>query len=165
MNAIANREFVKHFSFVCTGSLALYKQSVSTCFDFRYENIKLTPMLKINVYKKPTYITNLPPLLSPPSPLPSPPLPPPPHRATGGELFRKIAIDPLPEDKAREVVYQILDGVQHLHTLNIVHLDLKVSGGNECPTTITSIWVCDSYIYIIYTQSNVIAHVDLRMCY
>ena len=37
-----------------------------------------------------------------------------------------IAIEPLPEEKAREVVYQIVDGVQHLHTLNIVHLDLKV---------------------------------------
>ncbi len=49
-------------------------------------------------------------------------------RATGGELFRVIAIDPLPEDKAREVVYQIVDGVQHLHSLNIVHLDLKVRG-------------------------------------
>lgn len=47
-------------------------------------------------------------------------------RATGGELFRVIAIEPLPEEKAREVVYQIVDGVQHLHTLNIVHLDLKV---------------------------------------
>ena len=53
-------------------------------------------------------------------------------RATGGELFRVIAIDPLPEEKAREVVYQIVDGVQHLHALNIVHLDLKVRGwGSE----------------------------------
>ena len=50
-------------------------------------------------------------------------------RATGGELFRVIAIEPLPEEKAREVVYQIVDGVQHLHALNIVHLDLKVRGG------------------------------------
>ena len=49
------------------------------------------------------------------------------YRATGGELFRLIAKDPLSEDKAREVVYQILDGVKHLHSLNIVHLDLKVS--------------------------------------
>ncbi len=48
------------------------------------------------------------------------------HRATGGELFRVIAIEPLTEEKAREVVFQILEGVQHLHTLNIVHLDLKV---------------------------------------
>jgi serine/threonine protein kinase len=37
-----------------------------------------------------------------------------------------IATEPLPEEKAREVVYQILDGVKHLHILNIVHLDLKV---------------------------------------
>lgn len=47
-------------------------------------------------------------------------------RATGGELFRMIAVDPLPEDKARSVVLQLLEGVEHLHTLNIVHLDLKV---------------------------------------
>ena len=47
-------------------------------------------------------------------------------RATGGELFRMIAVDPLREQEAKDVVYQILDGVQHLHTLNIVHMDLKV---------------------------------------
>lgn len=52
-------------------------------------------------------------------------------RATGGELFRVIAIEPLPEEKAREVVYQIVDGVQHLHALNIVHLDLKVRVGGD----------------------------------
>ncbi len=57
-----------------------------------------------------------------------------PHRATGGELFRVIAIDPLPEDRAREVVFQILEGVQHLHTLNIVHLDLKVHTHTPMPT-------------------------------
>ena len=37
-----------------------------------------------------------------------------------------IAVDPLPEDKARSVVLQLLQGVEHLHSLNIVHLDLKV---------------------------------------
>ena len=37
-----------------------------------------------------------------------------------------IAVDPLPEDKAREVVWQLLEGVSHLHNLSIVHLDLKV---------------------------------------
>lgn len=47
-------------------------------------------------------------------------------RATGGELFRMIAVDPLPEDKARSVVLQLLEGVEHLHSLSIVHLDLKV---------------------------------------
>jgi serine/threonine protein kinase len=45
--------------------------------------------------------------------------------ATGGELFRMIAVDPLPEDRARDVVLQLLEGVEHLHSLNIVHLDLK----------------------------------------
>lgn len=53
-------------------------------------------------------------------------------------MFRVIAIDPLPEEKAREVVHQIVDGVQHLHSLNIVHLDLKVrlkggEGGRGVP--------------------------------
>ena len=51
-------------------------------------------------------------------------------RATGGELFRVIAVDPLPEDKAREVVWQLLQGVYHLHNLNIVHMDLKVRRGS-----------------------------------
>jgi len=60
-------------------------------------------------------------------------------RATGGELFRVIAIEPLPEEKAREVVYQIVDGVQHLHALNIVHLDLKVRvGGGIILTSLRS---------------------------
>ena len=49
------------------------------------------------------------------------------RRALGGELFRVIAVDPLPEEKARGVVFQILEGVRHLHTLNIVHMDLKVA--------------------------------------
>ena len=69
-------------------------------------------------------------------------------RATGGELFRLIAKDPLPEDKAREVVYQILDGVKHLHSLNIVHLDLKVRERErekraKCVPTVT-LFVCVS---------------------
>ncbi len=37
-----------------------------------------------------------------------------------------IAVDPLPEHKTRNIVWELLDGVQHLHTMNIVHLDLKV---------------------------------------
>lgn len=45
--------------------------------------------------------------------------------ATGGELFRMIAVDPLPEEKAKYVVWELLEGVQHLHAMNIVHLDLK----------------------------------------
>ena len=75
---------------------------------------------------------HLPPLSSPLSPPPSlpslhiSPLSPITHRALGGELFRVIAVDPLPELKARDVVFQILEGVRHLHSLNIVHMDLKV---------------------------------------
>ena len=67
-----------------------------------------------------------------------------------------IAKDPLSEDKAREVVYQILDGVKHLHSLNIVHLDLKVSKRERerererekvcvcvCVTSTASVCVCE----------------------
>ena len=53
-------------------------------------------------------------------------------------MFRVIAIEPLPEEKAREVVYQIVDGVQHLHALNIVHLDLKVRVGGIILTSLRS---------------------------
>ena len=63
-------------------------------------------------------------------------------RATGGELFRVIAIEPLPEEKAREVVYQIVDGVQHLHALNIVHLDLKVRVGGGDNFDLSQIYLC-----------------------
>ena len=63
-------------------------------------------------------------------------------RATGGELFRLIAKDPLSEDQSREVVYQILDGVKHLHSLNIVHLDLKVRKRDG------QLHVCVGYIWL-----------------
>ena len=49
-----------------------------------------------------------------------------------------IAVDPLPEDKAREVVWQLLEGVSHLHNLSIVHLDLKVREGGQVCTASTS---------------------------
>ena len=49
------------------------------------------------------------------------------YRASGGEVFKLIAVDPLQENQAREVVWQLLEGVSHLHSLNVVHLDLKVS--------------------------------------
>ena len=37
-----------------------------------------------------------------------------------------ITVDPFPEAEAKNIVWEILDGVQHLHSLNIVHLDIKV---------------------------------------
>ena len=41
-----------------------------------------------------------------------------------------IAVDPLPEQKARDIVWELLDGVQHLHSMSIVHLDLKVKNAS-----------------------------------
>ena len=70
-------------------------------------------------------------------------------RATGGELFRVIAIEPLPEEKAREVVYQIVDGVQHLHALNIVHLDLKVRVGGGDNFVLSLKWGNLSCVYML----------------
>nr|VZI44960.1 unnamed protein product [Spirometra erinaceieuropaei] len=44
----------------------------------------------------------------------------------GGELFARVAeLEKLPEEEASFFVTQILRGVEHLHQLGIVHLDLK----------------------------------------
>lgn len=46
----------------------------------------------------------------------------------GGELFEYLAEkDKLCEEEASSFIKQILDGVEHLHSRNIAHLDLKVS--------------------------------------
>ncbi|VDQ13832.1 unnamed protein product [Trichobilharzia regenti] len=46
---------------------------------------------------------------------------------TGGELFARVAdCERLSEEEASNFVQQILLGVQHMHGLGIVHLDLKV---------------------------------------
>lgn len=73
------------------------------------------------------------------------------YRATGGELFRVIAVDPLPEDKAREVVWQLLQGVNHLHSLNIVHMDLKASLSWAKLVTEQLGWVFAVYVFIFVT--------------
>ncbi|VDP61267.1 unnamed protein product [Schistosoma mattheei] len=45
---------------------------------------------------------------------------------TGGELFARVAdCERLSEEEASNFVQQILLGVQHMHGLGIVHLDLK----------------------------------------
>ena len=102
-------------------------------------------------------------LLPSPSPSLSFPLPLPlplslsPHRALGGELFRVIAVDPLPEQKARDVVFQILEGVCHLHSLNIIHMDLKViarRGGGE--------GVCEVYLLSLHTGGRETVWGDVR---
>ncbi|VDK71336.1 unnamed protein product [Dibothriocephalus latus] len=44
----------------------------------------------------------------------------------GGELFARVAeLEKLPEEECIFFVSQILRGVEHLHNLGIVHLDLK----------------------------------------
>lgn len=49
-------------------------------------------------------------------------------RVSGGELFEYISEkDHLTEEEAARFITQILEGVEHFHAKNIVHLDLKVS--------------------------------------
>ena len=69
--------------------------------------------------------------LAPHKPLPSSPLPSSISRAAGGELFRRIAEDPLSEEDTRRVVRQILEGVVFLHEQEIIHMDLKVCGARQ----------------------------------
>jgi serine/threonine protein kinase len=48
-------------------------------------------------------------------------------RAAGGELQRVLdAEEGLQEEYAARVMRQILEGLSHLHSNNIAHLDLKV---------------------------------------
>ena len=47
---------------------------------------------------------------------------------SGGELFEYISEkDHLSEEEAARFIAQILEGVEHFHAKNIVHLDLKVN--------------------------------------
>lgn len=49
-------------------------------------------------------------------------------RLRGGELFDFISEkERLSEEEASNFIQQILLGVQHMHSKNIAHLDLKVS--------------------------------------
>lgn len=48
--------------------------------------------------------------------------------AAGGEIFDHCVSDELlPEAQITRLIRQTLEGVQHLHSSNLVHLDLKVS--------------------------------------
>ena len=52
-------------------------------------------------------------------------------RVAGGELFEYLAEkDKLSEEEASAFIKQILDGVEHLHSKYIAHLDLKVKYHN-----------------------------------
>lgn len=47
---------------------------------------------------------------------------------SGGELFERVAdADCLTEKEASFYMYQLLQGLQYMHSKNIVHLDLKVA--------------------------------------
>lgn len=51
---------------------------------------------------------------------------------SGGELFDRIVEKGFYTEKdASALIKQVLDAVNYLHTLGIVHRDLKVSKGNE----------------------------------
>ena len=57
------------------------------------------------------------------------PLPP---RIGGGELFEKLANeDHVSEGQAASYTKQVLEALQHLHSLKIAHLDLKVCLGGS----------------------------------
>lgn len=46
---------------------------------------------------------------------------------SGGELFQRVAdADCLTEKEASFYMYQLLQGLQYMHSKKIVHLDLKV---------------------------------------
>lgn len=47
---------------------------------------------------------------------------------SGGELFERVVDeDCLTEKEAAHYMYQILQGLQHMHDMSILHLDLKVT--------------------------------------
>ena len=53
---------------------------------------------------------------------------------SGGELFQRVAdADCLTEKEASFYMYQLLQGLQYMHSKNIVHLDLKVKRKKNRP--------------------------------
>ena len=50
---------------------------------------------------------------------------------SGGELFQYLAEkEKVSEDEAVQFLRQILDGLKHMHSMDVVHLDLKVGNSS-----------------------------------
>jgi hypothetical protein len=72
-------------------------------------------------------------------------------RAEGGELQRVLdEDDSIPEQYCRQILRQIIEGVQFLHRFNIAHLDIKVCVIFNPFRTFTKIFLV--YLLVIFIK-------------